>query len=338
MLFATTVIACFASIAAAQTNGQSVKVNAYNFNRAESDVYFARLVKDGGGTGKFFHNRLPTQIEKQPVIRMNLDTLYSSAVFDLDAGPVTITMPNAGKRFMSLQLVDEDHYVPGVYYKAGKITLTRKSIGTRYVAAFLRVFMDPSSLVDIKTANALQDGVLIEQANPGRFEIPEWDPETLDKTRNLLLGLAQLGGDSGVKFGKKSEVDPISWIIATAGGWAGNPPRDAQYAALFPPQADGNTAYTLTLKDVPVDGFWSITAYDTKGYLYENEQKAYAVNNVTAKKNANGSVTIQFGGDPRNASNYLPITPGWNCLLRLYRPRASVLNGTWKMPALVELK
>jgi hypothetical protein len=67
---------------------------------------------------------------------MNRDTLYSSAVFDLDAGPVTITMPNGGKRFMSLQLVDEDHYVPGVYYKPGKITLTRKSVGTCYVVAF----------------------------------------------------------------------------------------------------------------------------------------------------------------------------------------------------------
>jgi len=258
VLFSTIAAACFAPLASADT----IKVNAYNFNRAETDVYFAKLVKDAGGTGKFLHNRLPTLVEKQPVIRMNQDTLYSSVVFDLDAGPVTITMPNAGKRFMSLQLVDEDHYVPAVYYKPGKITLTRKAIGTRYVAAFLRTFMDANSETDIKTANALQDAVLIEQAGPGRFVMPDWDTETLDKTRNLLLGLAQLGGDAGVKFGKKSEVEPISWIIATAAGWAGNPPRDAQYAALFPPKADGTTAYTLTLKDVPVDGFWSITAYD----------------------------------------------------------------------------
>jgi hypothetical protein len=212
VLFATIAAACFAPLASADT----IKVNAYNFNRAETDVYFAKLVKDAGGTGKFLHNRLPTLVEKQPVIRMNQDTLYSSVVFDLDAGPVTITMPNAGKRFMSLQLVDEDHYIPAVYYKPGKITLTRKAIGTRYVAAFLRTFMDANSETDIKTANALQDAVLIEQAGPGRFVMPDWDTETLDKTRNLLLGLAQLGGDAGVKFGKKSEVDPISWIIATA--------------------------------------------------------------------------------------------------------------------------
>ena len=32
------------------------------------------------------------------------------------------------------------------------------------------------------------------------------------------------------------------------------------------------------------------------------------------------------------APNMLPITPGWNYLVRLYRPRAEVLDGTWKFP------
>ena len=332
-LFASIAVACLSSIAPSQT----VKVTPYNFHRAESDVYFAKMVKDGGGIGHFFHNRVPTPVDRQPVIRMNRDTLYSSAIFDLDAGPVTITLPNAGKRFISLQLVNEDHYVPGVYYKPGSITLTRQSVGTRYLAAFLRVFMDPNSEADIKVANGIQDAVHVKQAARGHLEIPNWDPETLEKTRSLLLGLAQLGGEPGVKFGKKSEVDPISWIIATAAGWAGNPPKDAQYAAAFPKKPDGTTAYSLTLKNVPVDGFWSITAYDAKGFMYENEAKAYSVNNVTAKKNADGSVTIHFGGDS-SAANYLPITPGWNCLLRLYRPRTEVLNGTWQMPPLVEQK
>ena len=66
---------------------------------------------------------------------MNRDTLYSQAVFDLDAGPVTITMPDAGKRFMSVMIVDQDHYVPAVYYGAGSYSLTRQDIGTRYVCS-----------------------------------------------------------------------------------------------------------------------------------------------------------------------------------------------------------
>jgi hypothetical protein len=40
-------------------------------------------------------------------------------VFDLDAGPVTITLPDAGNRFMTMMLVDEDHYAPVVFYGKG---------------------------------------------------------------------------------------------------------------------------------------------------------------------------------------------------------------------------
>ena len=57
---------------------------------------------------------------------MNRDTLYSAAVFDLDAGPVTITLPDAGKRFMSMQVIDEDQYSPHVVYGAGQHTFTKR--------------------------------------------------------------------------------------------------------------------------------------------------------------------------------------------------------------------
>jgi Protein of unknown function (DUF1254) len=81
----------------------SVRVTADNFVRAESDLYFAAIVQKGG-FGRFFHDREPARLDAQTVIRMNRDTLYSGAVFDLDAGPVTITLPDAGSRFVSLQV------------------------------------------------------------------------------------------------------------------------------------------------------------------------------------------------------------------------------------------
>ena len=98
--------------AAPRRQGEPVPVTADNFVRAETDLYFGGVLKDAGGIAKFFHNREPTPIDKQTVIRMNRDTLYSAAVFDLDAGPVTITLPDAGKRFMSMQVINEDQYTP----------------------------------------------------------------------------------------------------------------------------------------------------------------------------------------------------------------------------------
>ena len=68
------------------------------------------------------------------------------------------------------------------------------------------------------------------------------------------------------------------------------------------------------MKDVPVDGFWSVTVYNVQGFMEKNDKNAYLFNSVTAKRNDDGSITIHFGGDPGNP-NYLPIVKGWNSLL-----------------------
>ena len=65
--------------------------------------------------------------------------------------------------------------------------------------------------------------------------------------------------------------------------------------------------------------------------------KAYAVNNLTANRAADGSVAVQFGGCESNTSNCLPIMPGWNYMVRLYRPRSEILSGRWKFPEAVPI-
>src|SRR5262245_58489169 len=125
----------------------TVPVTADNFARAETDRYFGSIVARGG-FGAFHHDREPARIDEQAVVRMNRDTLYSSVVFDLDAGPVTITMPDAGPRFMSLQVWDQDHYTVLVAYGAGSHTLTKEQIGTRYAGAAIRTLVDPTDPQD----------------------------------------------------------------------------------------------------------------------------------------------------------------------------------------------
>ena len=91
-------------------------------------------------------------------------------------------------------------------------------------------------------------------------------------------------------------------------------------------------------KDLPVDGFWSISVYNEVGYFEKNAANAYTLNNVTAKPNADGSFTIQLGGCDGKTANCLPTPPGWNYTVRLYRPRAEILDGKWKFPAAVAVK
>src|SRR5262249_8445269 len=133
-------------------------------------------------------------------------------------------------------------------------------------------------------------------------------------------------------FGTRDQVDPVRHLIGTAIGWGGNPEKDAIYLNVTPTKNDGTTVHPLTVKDVPVDGFWAISVYKAAGYFLKNEQNAYTLHNITAKRNADGSVTVQFGGHDGKTPNCLPITPGWNYMVRLYRPRKEILDGTWKFP------
>ena len=317
---------------AAQAQSPSIPVTVDNFPRAESDLYMGNAVKDGS-FGKFHHNRTPAEIDRQLVIRMNRDTLYSAAVFDLDAGPVTVTMPDAGKRFMSMQLIDEDHYVPAVYYGPGSHTLSRDQVGTRYVMVAVRTLVDPADPKDLDQVHALQDAIKVEQANAGKFEVPNWDQASQKQVRDALLLLAAHTGGFKDAFGAKGQVDPIRHLIGTAAGWGGNPDKDATYLNFNPPKNDGTTVYKLTVPgNVPVDAFWSISLYNKEGYFQKNELNAYSVNDITAKKSADGSVAVQFGGCDGKIPNCLPIMPGWNYTVRLYRPRPEILDGKWKFP------
>lgn len=309
-----------------------VRVNIDNFRRAETDTYFARFVKQGG-FGKLNHERELADIDRQAVIRLNRDTLYSMGVFDLDASLVSVTLPDTEKRYMALQVVNGDHYTTDVFYAPGTYTLAKENVGTRYVCLVIRTFVNPNDAADVKAVHALQDSIVVTQQAVGQFETETWDPESLTVIREALLNLVNANGgiDSSRMFGREDEVEPTQHLLGTAAGWGGNPRTAALYEGYELSENDGKTAYKLTIKDVPVDGFWSVSVYNKGGYFEKNDKNAYTVNNVTAETNADGSVIIHFGGD-ESASNYLPITPGWNYLLRLYRPRRELLDGKWKAP------
>jgi hypothetical protein len=310
---------------------QAIPVTAENFIRAESDMYFSHAVAEGG-FGKFHHYREPMPIDAQSVVRANRDTLYSSAVFDLDAGPATITMPDPGNRFMSMQVFDEDEYVVDVVYGAGRHTYSRDRVGTRYMLIGIRTLVNPEDADDVAQVHTLQDAIAVQQAAPGVFETPSWDPVSQKTVRQALLALAATLPDTRGAFGARGDVDPVRRLICAASAWGGNPEKDALYLNVAPPGNDGKTVFRLKVKDVPVDGFWSISLYNGEGYYEKNARNAYSINNLTAAKDADGGVTIQFGGCDENAANCLPIMPGWNYMVRLYRPRAEILEGRWSFP------
>jgi hypothetical protein len=309
------------------------KVTIDNFVRAETDNYFKIRTNDGC-FGKLCHNKAAADVNHQSIIRTNRDTRYSYGIFDLTS-PLRITIPKTDNgRFISMMVIQEDSYIR-VFYEPGNYTLTKDNVGSRFIHITVRILADPNSAEDNKIVDDLQSKLIVKQANIGKLEIPNWEEESLNKTRNLILALAKDIPNSKGCFGTQSEVTEMRQIIGTAGGYGGNPEKDALYLNLNPPNDDGKQAYTLTLKDVPVDAFWSVSLYNEKGYYEVNPFNSYNINSVNAKKNADGSATIHFGGDPTNP-NFLYITKGWNYMIRLYRPHQEILNGAWHAPDLVE--
>ena len=133
------------------------------------------------GLSTWFHLRAPTPLDQQKVIRINRDTLYSSAVLDLSE-PATVIMPETGGRYQSLQVISQDHY-SFAKTKPGRYELTQDEVGTRYAYLIVRTFCDADDPDDIKATNALQAAIRIEGGGSGELDIPDWNIEQMMEAR-----------------------------------------------------------------------------------------------------------------------------------------------------------
>lgn len=292
---------------------------------------FAALQADAGGVNVFRHNREPTSIEDQTVIRMNRDTLYSFAIADISEGAV-VTVPESGDRYLSVMVVNQDHYINRLFHDPGEYDLTVAEFDTPWVLVAVRVLVDPVDPADIAGVTAIQDEIRLAANASNPFEMPDYEPSSFDATRKAVLDLAKHVGGLDHAFGTREEVNPVRHLIGTAAGWGGLPDREARYVSVDPGSVEGD--YTLTVGDVPVDGFWSISVYNADGFFERNDRDAYSVNNITAARNDDGSITVHFGGCGDDRPNCLPITEGWNYIVRLYRPRPEILEGSWTFPSI----
>ena len=128
-------VLAMAAVAHAQAQPTApVKVTPETYIRAETDRQFADIAKMAGGVNRFYHFRSPTPLDKQNVVRMNRDTLYSMGVVDTSKG-ATITVPKLPEgRYASVYLVDNDHYTPLVIYTEGTHDLPKD---TKYLGVDL---------------------------------------------------------------------------------------------------------------------------------------------------------------------------------------------------------
>jgi len=110
--------------------------------------------------------------------------------------------------------------------------------------------------------------------------------------------------------------------------------KDKDGAAL-----QGGRTYRLHVPaNVPVQQYWSATAYDRQTHaLIKNMPRASRASNATeVQKNADGSVDIYFGAKapPNKDTNWVPTDPDrdFELLFRLYAPTKDLFDKKWVLP------
>lgn len=307
----------------------NVLVTPETYIRAETDRQFGIVIKMAGGVNKAFHFRRPTPLDKQNIVRMNRDTLYSFAVVDTSQG-ATITVPELPKdRYASVYLVDNDHYCPFVIYSSGTHELPRD---TQYLGVGVRIqVFNPNDEVEVALINKLQDQFVIQAQSTDPFAKPEWDQQSLDALRaeyeKEFQKFAKYPSDWQ---GPRGKVNEQTRHLPAAGAWGLFPEWDATYIN-YSGNHDPNVCHTATYAVPENNAFWSITMYGNDGFIKSENS---IVNSSTVKLNADGTFTVYFGSAETcgDVPNRLDVTEGWNFLMRIYRPGKPVLEGAYKLP------
>ena len=310
---------------------REIPVTIDNFARAASDIEFNKYVTLAGGINKFYHFREPTPVDNQPTVRMNRDTLYSTAIVDITEG-ATLTLPEVGQRYMSAMIVNQDHFINEVFHGGGTYRLEMDTFDTPYVIVYMRTLVDADDPEDVAAVNAIQDQMKVEAAASNPFILPDYDKDAYEALVERLSALLPFAGGIKGTFGTRESVIPVRHLIGTAVGWGGLPETEAMYPANVPNLPVGEYKIEVPA-EVPVGAFWSVSLYNAQGFFEKNAIDGYVVNSVMGERNDDGSMTVHFGGCDDDRVNCLPIMDGWNYVIRLYQPGPEILDGSWTFPA-----
>ena len=297
------------------------------------------------------------------IVRSNNDTFYKIAFVVLDNGPVVITSSApSDDRFSSFQLMDDRNAnYRNIVHPAGQYSLFRGaepdhasgeaiSVPSNLSVVLVRVEVrDKDDQEDVAAATAVFDGITIE--GPTMETAPELDllsgfDEAVEREalRRMDEALATVPySETIVGPGQEPgrDVPYLNHAAGTKGGWGGPDPSHSAYEVIFDddagePLTGSAGIYTVTTEEPPVDAFWSVTVYDTErgGFLHPNDHDRYHINNTTAVRNPDGTVTFTFKQTCTDADlNCLEVPAGrFDVVPRFYLPRDEVLRGEWNFP------
>lgn len=193
---------------------------------------------------------------------------------------------------------------------------------------------DPASLSP-EMRSAIEDGVKEASGELARTALAETDSKDMFGTREALGSNYVMSRSIGAMLGIYANSKEEAMYASQQTGPDGKVP-------------DGNRKWMIRFPAgqlPPVNEFWSITMYKLpERLLVDNAINRYSIGGRTPglKQNPDGSLDIYLQSDnpgPDKASNWLPTPKGpFFFAARFYGPRASLLDGSWKLPPMVEVQ
>ena len=309
-------------------------MTAEQYIQTESLAFFSNFVKRAD-VNQFFHFTTLSSKDDTWVVSPNQDTLYSIAVVDAKNG-FTLNLPEVGDRFISIQVINPDHYTPYYVYSGGTHHFRREQLESDIVGVGIRIATDGTP-EDVKLiAEQLQPHYKVI-ADSADVQLPDLDLKTMANIRAALLPhYAALDNIYGVmSYGYEEGQDDWKRVLAAAGAWGLSPDDTAMYALSGPENPKANACYKADFSPVPAEAFFSLTAYNSDKFLMTNEKNSVSSNRNNLAINQDGSFTVYFGGEQcENAKhpNFI-LTPqdGWDTLLRAYVPEVKAFSA-YKLP------
>jgi hypothetical protein len=246
-------------------------------------------------------------------------------------------------------------------------TAVRDQVGALDMEAYFKLMTDlmknnPSAPADAPIlAKMSRIGIVPGEA----FDITKLDPATAAALQQVPKLAVQKIMASFASFGTIVNgwgimlktglygTDYLDRAFVTGIGLGANRPEDAVYPTSLTDTDgkpyDGANKYVIHFDKgelPPVRGFWSLTMYNDKFFFVENPLNRYTLSERNKLKfNPDGSVDLYLQAanpGPDKESNWLPAPEGrFIPMVRLYWPNdtaPSILNGTWKPPAVQQVE
>jgi hypothetical protein len=345
------------------------QVSAYIKNYPYQETYKYIQYYTGGsveGLNVWFWPPEPslTKSGDDKVVRMNNDTFYNGIVLDLGEGPIVLGTEAANDRFYAFQLQDDRNAnYANIIQPEGEYTFYHGEKPANIVGKPVEAASELSIIIvrievkdkddarDVAAATKVYKSLTSSGEQPTEYPVvdvlsqfseevaAEAEKRIADKFMNsevpeIVLNFGQVVGQ---------DISYLAHAAAAKGVWGGPDLNHSMYDTLFNDvngeQLDSQKGtYTVTTEAPNVNGFWSVTAYDTDrgGFFHPNKDDRYHFNEATAATNSDGTYTFTFKQECQTADiNCLEVPKGhFDVVARYYLPSEEIINREWIFPNL----